>query len=106
MKKALIVAAWALAFTVSIVWAGAISDLRVERDRDNRQNTVFKLVNIGSKNVKAKVEHRKRCSGVTNRDAPQVTEHWLAADQSVQLAKVWRSSTCQHDFRILEAIYF
>jgi hypothetical protein len=95
-----------IAGTASIVWGSAVQDVRIQSKKDEKRNTIYDLVNIGGETVMAKVEYTKECSGVSNRQTPQLREYWLRPKQSVELRKVWANSSCEYRFRIVEAEYF
>ena len=100
-----------LAVAVSLVGASPLSmatpadDVRVDTEKDDERNKIFKLVNSGDRPVLAKVEHRKTCSSVSTRYPPEVQVYLVNPGKPVQLRKVWSESSCEHSFRILEAVY-
>ncbi|MCP3979097.1 MAG: hypothetical protein GY716_07165 [bacterium] len=105
----------AIAYTIVIVFltlcgsailAGATQDLRVEKTRDDRGKIVHELVNIGERNVKAKVRHTKTCSSTTSLRKPIEREHWLGPKARQQLRKVIPNSDCRHTYRVVKAEYY
>ena len=102
----LTLAAVMIAGTGAIAWASAKQDVRIQSKKDEKRNTIYDLVNIGRKTVMAKVEYTKECSGVSNRQEPQLREYWLRPKQSVELRKVWANSSCEYRFRVVDAEYF
>ena len=39
-------------------------------------------------------------------DEPEVREYWVQAGQKIELGKVWRSSSCEHRWRVVSAEYY
>jgi hypothetical protein len=90
---------------VSPVRAGAEQDLRIDKEKDSKRNTIFKLVNAGSRPIVATIEHRKDCPGVTTNRPPRSRSYLVASNSSLQLRKVWSESSCEHEFRVVRAAY-
>lgn len=93
-----------LSLATGVAFAGATADLRIETREDEEGDTVYKLVNISDRPIRAKIEHRKQCASVS-RKKPQSREYWVGPRKSVQLRKVWAHSSCEHRYRILQAHY-
>lgn len=88
------------------VSAKAVHDVRVDTEKDDKRNTIFKLVNSATRPIVAEVEHVKKCSSVTTNQPPRVRTYLVHAGKSVQLRKVWAESNCEHRFRIVAATYY
>lgn len=104
---------WIALFTVVVVmllplaFAIPTSDVRVRSEQDEKRNTIYKLVNTGSKGVKATVQYQKSgCSGQSNNRKPTERNYWVDPGASVQLRKVMASSSCRHEFRVVRASYY
>lgn len=97
---ALLVAAMPVAF------ADARPDMRIEDDKDEDGNVHYQLVNIGDKNIKATVQHKKTCNSTTSRLEPKEREYWLGPRGTRHLRKVIANSDCRHQFRIVRAEYY
>lgn len=87
-------------------WAAALQDVRVDKDEDDKRNTVYRLVNSGSRPVLVKVEHRKDCPGLSNNKPPSSRNYRVEPGRSIQLRKVWAESSCEHEFVLLKAAYY
>ena len=100
-----------LALTVGVVGVSAAlpsnpsREVRVDTEKDEKRNTIIKLVNVGEKPILAEVEHRKKCSSVSTNQPPRVRTYLVRPGKAIRLRKVWSESTCEHDFRILAAVY-
>jgi P pilus assembly chaperone PapD len=109
MLKALV---GTLALIAALVWvtpgasAAALDDVRVDKDKDDKRNTIYSLVNSGSKPILVRVEHRKDCPGMSNNKPPSTRNYLVEPGRSIQLRKVWAESSCEHDFVVLKAAYY
>ena len=98
--------AWVLAIVLcaaSTAWAGATVDLRIDRRQDEKRNTIYLLINTGTRLIEAKVEMLKDCTG--NRRKPVISTFWVEPGKSKQIAKVWAETSCRHSYRVQEAEY-
>ena len=85
--------------------SNASREVRVDTEKDEKRNTIIKLVNFGKRPILAEVEHRKKCSSVSTNQPPRVRTYLVNPGKAIQLRKVWSESNCEHDFRILTAAY-
>ena len=89
----------------SSVMATAEQDVRVDTEKDDKRNTIIKLVNTGAQPILAEVEHSKKCASVSTNQPPRVRTYLVNPGKPIQLRKVWSESSCKHSFRIIEAAY-
>ena len=88
---------------LSLLVAGATSDLRIDTERDKDRNTVYYLKNTGDRLIEAKVAMLKDCTG--NRRKPIMRTFWVPAQGRVKLARAWAETSCRHDYSVREAHY-
>jgi hypothetical protein len=97
---------WACCLTISLcaapaIFADARSDLRIETERDEDQDTDYLLKNNGSRMIEAKIEMRKDCTG--NDRKPVVRTYWVKPGERKKIGHEWSGTSCRRDYRIVEA---
>jgi hypothetical protein len=85
--------------------AGALEDVSIVEDRDDRDATVYKLVNRGEHTVRATVELSVVCSGTPTDRGPISREYHVGAGQSIELGKTRPESNCERSYAIVGAEY-
>ena len=87
------------------VLAGALEDISIVDDRDNKGATVYKLINGGERTVRVTVELIVECSGDPTDRGPITREYWVSPGSSVELGKTRPGSNCERFYSITEAAY-
>jgi len=90
----------------SVIHGAARDEVRIDRDRDAKRNTIYRLVNAGSRSIVARVEHRKRCSGLSGEREPAKRDYLVRPNRPIELRRVWSESSCEHEFIIVSAAYY
>ena len=90
----------------SVAQGAARDEVRIDRSRDAKRNTIFRLINAGSRSIVARIEHRKSCSELSGERVPRKRDYLVRPNQPIELRRVWSDSSCEHEFVIVAAAYY